>query len=313
MGIDYRRLTKTIDSFIENNRFYINNLGYVENYSRDVLNMDIDTNEDESGFFELNDSISIVYSFLESIDKGLANRFMNVLNSKDENGKTYVNFLLRAENPDGKTQVRDGRVYIYYDNTYNDCFRILHELLHKMNECRIIDQNNQEAETFTRDYFGELVSITGEAMLGRYMVDNDIISENNFKSRMKKRITLTKENARDVIVEGYLVRLRLAGKDLNYDNLIHLIDKPDTSIDGMVLNDEKNDLRRINSILSNGSMNLPMSQRYVLALALSKRLLERDTLVDDFLKINDAVNDPYSDIIDIFNEIINNENNEFNR
>ena len=67
----------------------------------------------------------------------------------------------------------------------------------------------------------------------------------------------TKENARDVIIEKKLIDLKLSGKEINLDNLMNITNNLDMDqAEKLVLNDEKNDLRRINSILENNRLNL---------------------------------------------------------
>lgn len=304
--MDYNRLNSIVEDFINNNKFFVDTLSIVDNYCRSVMEDNVFVSSyDFSRSFDINDSIKIVYSFLESIDSSLANRFMNVLNSKDENGKLLVNILPKSQHPNESSQVRNGVVYIYYDNSPRDCFVILHEMLHKMNECRIIDQDNQETETFTRQYFGELVSIIGEALLGNYMVDNGLITENDFNIRKMERLDGTKENVRDVVVESELIKMKLDDKRISFDNLKQLFDDYDkSSYKYGILMDEWNDKRRTNCILSHDSMNLSISQRYVIALALSYELLKRESAIKDFINLNKAVSDPYSDIFDVYGELI---------
>ena len=304
--MDFEKLDKIVEKFIIKNKFHVDTLPVVSNYSKQVLDDEMQVSSDNySRKFELRESINIVLDFIRTLDENMAMQFLNILNSKDEKGNPYINILSKKEHPDGLDEVKEGKVFIYYSNTVDDPFIIFHEMLHKMNECNIMDEENNQIETFTRDYFGETVSILGEKMLGNYMLENGLISKNDLDIREKERLSSSKENARDVIVEDALIKLKLSGKKINYDNLINMFNSCDkNSKEFEVLNDEKNDLRRINSILSKNNLNLVKSQRYVIAQVLSKELLKKDSLEEDFIKLHYAVGDANSSINDVYAEII---------
>lgn len=303
--MELNRLNNIVDDFIDNNGMYVETLPRVVEYSKNVFSKYLsDGNKDWSKKIDLNESLKIIYLFLSTIDKSMANQFLNIINSKDENNEVYVNILSRSEYPNGHDEVKGGRVYIYFDNTPNDAFVILHEMLHKMNECITIE-NNQSQESFTRKYFGETISILGELMLGNFMVENGFITKDDFEKRKAWRLINTKENARDIVVENELVNLRLNNKIIDYNNLIDLIDKySPISLEYEILNDERRDLKRINSILKNNNMNISETQKYVIAYNLSDEIIKRESCVDDFLKLHYAVGNSNSNIIDVYNEVI---------
>ena len=304
--MDFDRLDKNVTNFIKNYQFHVSTLATMSNLSKRIFLEELpDADNSYSRQIDINESIKIVYNFLAEINENMANQFMNIINSKDENNNPYVNILPKDKNPNSNNEVKNGKVYIYYENTPNDPFIILHEMLHKMNECNIINENNKIGVPITRDYFSEAVSITGEMMLGNYMIKNNFITENDLNIRKRKRLNGSKERARDVIVEKELIDLKLQGKKINYENLVNLFSKYDSnSIEYRILSDEKKDLKRINSILNKNNLNLVRSQRYVIAQFLSSELLNRDTLVNDFIKLYYAVGDINSKIMDVYNDII---------
>lgn len=308
--MDYKLLDSIVDSFIRENEFHVSTLSQVLPMCEEVLkekNENID-NYNWSKKIDINESVQIVYDFLNEIDENLSNQFINIINQVDKNNNPIVNILPKKDYPNGEDRVEDGKVYIYYDNSPNDIFIVLHEMLHKMNECNIINENNQISETFTRDYFGEAVSITGEMMLGDYLIQNNIISENDFNLRKQKRLNGSRENARDVIIESELIKLKLSGQEINEENLKSIIDNYDKEkIEYEVLIDEFHDVRRITSILQKKSMNLKKSQRYVIAQYLSEELMKSDSLTEDFILLNEAVGDSNSDI----NEVVDNIKNKY--
>lgn len=306
--LDLKRLDKIIESFIETHKFDVDMLPTIVDCSKQIYTEELSNNVDNkwSRKININESINIVYNFLKTIDLNMANQFYNILSSKDDNNRPYVNILSRTDYPNENNEVRDGKVYIYYGNTPNDIFVILHEMLHKMNECNILNEKDENIETFTREYYGETVSILGELILGKYMVEKGLITENDFDIRKNNRLNGSKENARGIIIENELIKLKLNGKEINYGNLITLLSCFDNdSIEYKILLDEKNDLRRINSILKNDSLSIDLTKRYVIAQVLSNRIVNRDSYIDDFVKLFYAVGDNNSNINDVFNEIVN--------
>lgn len=306
--LDLKRLDRIVEDFIKTHKFDVDMLPMIVDCSKQVYMEELPNNVDNkwSRTIDINESINIVYNFLKTIDLNMANQFYNILSSKDDNNRPYVNILPKKDYPNGDDEVRNGKVYIYYDNTPNDVFVILHEMLHKMNECNILNERNENIETFTRDYYGETVSVLGELILGKYMVEKGLVTENDFDIRKNNRLNGSKANARDVIIENELINLKLRGKEINYENLITLLSCFDNgSMEYKILLDEKNDLRRINSILKNGSLSIDVTKRYVIAQVLSNRILNRDSFIDDFVKLFYAVGDNNSNINDVFNEIVN--------
>lgn len=306
--MNLNELDRIVEDFIKTHKFDVDMLPMIVDCSKQVYMEELPNNVDNkwSRTIDINESINIVYNFLKTIERNMANQFYNILSSKDDNNSPYVNILPKKDYPNGHAEVRNGKVYIFFDNTPNDVFIILHEMLHKMNECNILNEKDENIDTITRDYYGETVSILGELMLGRYMVEKGLITENDFDIRKTNRLNGSKENSRDVIIENELINLKLKGKEINYENLITLLSCFDNgSMEYKILLDEKNDLRRINSILKNGSLSIDVTKRYVIAQVLSNRILNRDSYIDDFVKLFYAVGDANSNIDDVFNEIVN--------
>lgn len=247
----------------------------------------------------LDESIKYVMMFLYDIDKNLANQFSNLIGNSD-----IVKIESRKDNPKGEDCVDgDGIVHIFYENTPNDIFIICHEMLHKLNE-----QDIHMKENITRDYFGETVSIMGERLLGNYLVQNGIITQNDFEMRKLKRLNGSVENARDIIVESNLLSLKKSGMEINYENLMRLISNCTDEKVKNVLLDESRDLKRIKSIFRNYDeylkknkglqdvLNIRKSQRYVIGSYLTERFIGTENEIDDFLTLHYAVGDKNADI-----------------
>lgn len=301
----FKKIDSVVDTFVKNNSLRIDTLPMVVDYSKQILNKtSLSFKDGWSREIELNDSIKNVYKFLLTLDGELANQFYNILMSKDENDKPYVNLLPRDKHPEGKNEVKDGRIYIYYDNTPLDMFTILHEMLHKMNECKILE-DELNTETFARDYFGETVSILGELMLGEYLVNEGIITKEDFDKRKNLRLNNSKEAARDILIENELIELKLQGKEITYENLIEMFNTFDkTTSEYFVFADEKYDGSRLKDINRDGKLRTPVSQRYVIGYFLSNILSRRETLEEDFIKLHTAIGDPEANINNVYYDII---------
>ena len=298
--MDFKRLDNIVTDFINNNRLKVETLPYVIDYCKKVYSEPVtSTNSEWSRTVDLNESINTIHSFLKTVDSNMSEQFLNIINSDD------VKLLPRDEYPDGRDEVDDGKVYIHYENTPKDTFIILHEILHKMNDCRIAINGYDFTETDTRDYLGETVSILGEKMLGQYMVDNGIITESDFDKRKKDRLLDAKQDVRDIIIENELIQMKLHGKEINYQNLIDLANKyTEISMEYGILNDEMYDLRRINKILENDYLSLPVAQRYVIGEKLSNEIAKRDTVKEDFAKLHQEVGNANSNLNNVYNEVI---------
>lgn len=298
--MDFAKLDDIVTDFINNNKLKVETLPYVIDYCKKVYSEPVDTSNIKwSRKVDLKESINTVYNFLKTIDSNMSEQFLNVISSDD------VKLLPRDEYPNGRDEVDNGKVYIHYENTPKDAFIILHEVLHKMNDCKIVINGYDFTETHTRDYLGETVSILGEKMLGQYMVDNGIITESDFDKRKTDRLLDTRQDVRDIIIENELIQMKLQGKEINYQNLMDLTNKyTGISMEYGILNDEKNDLRRINKILENEHLSLPVAQRYVIGQELSSEISKRDTVKEDFIKLHHEVGNANSNLNNVYNEVI---------
>jgi hypothetical protein len=183
-------------------------------------------------------------------------------------------------------------------------------MLHKLNE-----QDINKKDNMTRDYFGETVSIMGEMLLGNYLVQNGIITQNNFEMRKLKRFNGSIEQARDVIIESNLLSLKKSGMDINYENLMSLISNCSDDVVRNILLDESHDLKRIRSIFRNYDdysnkrknlsdvLNIRRSQRYVIGRYLTEKFIGTENEIDDFLNLHYAVGDKNANINDVVDGI----------
>lgn len=306
----FKEIDKVISEFVNNssNKFYINNLSEISQMSEAVFKMQ-ETNTVTNMWSKrigINESINYVYEFINSFDSYMANQFMNIIHHNNEKNKTVT--ILQREGREDERQYRNevdekGNVYIYYENTPNDIFTIFHEMLHKMNEAYIIEKDGNKSENYTRDYFGEATSIIGESLLGKWLVDNEIITKNDYDIRMKKRLIGSKENARDVLIEAELIKMKLSGLEINEQNLLQVIKNVKNPILLQIFNDESRDFRRMNSIKKSKSLNIRKSQRYVIGQYLSYRFEKRHRTIEDFKKLNYEVGNINANINQVVDQL----------
>ena len=306
--LDLDRLNNIVDNFIKDNDVYVKYLPTVKTLGNVIFNENIDVSKKEwSRTISLNESIKICFNFLKTIDEDLANQFQNIINSKDSDNLPYVNFISKEDNIYANSSVSNGRVYIYYDNSPYDTYVILHELLHKMNDYKWEYEDKGLVESYERLYFGEAVSMLGEEMLGKYMVKNSIITENDYNYRRYIRLLDVKECIRDIVIENELINMRKNNTYINYENSLNVLNKYDkNSVEYKILNDEQKDLRRIKKILEKKDMSFPVSQRYILGYALSEQLANCKDLNDVFKILHNEIGSIDSNVrgtcIDILSE-----------
>ena len=178
--MDYNALDKIVSDYIKNNSFYVQSIPEIEKMASEILAKETPNISETrwSKKIKLNDSINIVYDFLTKINHDLALEFYNIMHSVDSNNNPIVTFIPREElktkknsgeisTNDSHVNIIDGKVYIAYDESPNDLFEILHEMMHKMNDQATI-KSGKHFQTYARDYFSETVSFTSEMLLGDY-------------------------------------------------------------------------------------------------------------------------------------------------
>ena len=268
------------------------------------------TTEDFSRKVTLDDCVNIIYDYFKSFDENMANQFMNLLYERKDDGKPYVKFIPSFYNPKVDSHVdKDGNVFIVYDDSVYDIFLILHELLHKMNMSYLadMDDNGNLSDTYETNssyFLGETVSITFEYLIGRYLVDNRIITENDFNLHKNLRLRYTKSSAESLIVESELIKLYLRDGYIDFVNLSNLLNSRDErSMVGKVLRKEGNTYSCIKNILKKKEMNIFNDEKYVVAQVLSKELLTSGRGLEDALWLHYEVGNVDSDFDLVFDEL----------
>lgn len=284
--MDLNEIDKIISMYVkdESNKKAISTLDTVSPMCETVLTENLDDYETNkwSRNFSVNDSIKIVSLYIKSIDDKMFQSF----NEEIKNAKILPREQFKDELKYPDCVDDYGIVHIYYENTPKDIFIIFHEMLHKLNENKKVDKNGKKLSTWTREYFGETVSILGEMLLGEYLVESGTITENDFNLRKHQRLNGEKEAARNVLIEKELIKLKLNNFNINEENLLKIIKNESNPIKKSVFFDELSDKRRIKQIEKEKDLSLNKSQRYVIAHVLVSEMLKHENVLDSFLKLH---------------------------
>ncbi len=300
--MDLNKIDKIVNEYVKSNKMTISTLDIVIPMCERVLIENLDDYETIkwSRNFDINDSIEIVSSYIKSIDDKMFQSF----NEEIKNAKILPREQFKDESKYDNCVDDYGIVHIYYDNTPKDIFIIFHEMLHKLNENKKVDENGKKLSTWTREYFGESVSILGEMLLGEYLVESGTITENDFNLRKHQRLNGTKEDARNILIENELIKLKLNNLNINEENLLKVIKNENDSIKKLIFFDELSDKRRIKQIEEKEYLSLNKSQRYVIAHVLVSEMLKHENVLDSFLKLHYEVGDDNCIIDDVVKNLL---------
>lgn len=300
--MDLNKIDKIVSMYIKDNKMAISTLDTVIPMCERVLTEkldDYDTNK-WSRNFSVNDSIKIVSSYIKSIDDKMFQSF----NEEIKNAEILPRDQFKDELKYPDCVDDYGIVHIYYENTPKDIFIIFHEMLHKLNENKKKDENGKKLSTWTREYFGESVSILGEMLLRKYLVESGTITENDFNLRKHQRLNGEKEDARNVLIESELIKLKLNNLNINEENLLKIIKNESDPIKKSVFFDELSDKKRIKQVEKEKDLSLNKSQRYVIAHVLVSEMLKHENVLDAFLKLHYEVENDNCKIRDVVENLL---------
>jgi len=175
---------------------------------------------------DLNESTKIIYDFLLTIDKELAERYINIISVVDENNEPL--FIVKDKNYSKypfNGVLKNGKINFYYEGNINDLFTIVHEIAHVFNLCIIVDEEDVKKCTLPREEYTEGASIILENLLGEYLVNNNIITENDFKLRKTFRLENEKTCAMSLIIQIELINKFLSNNNINQNDIDELFMK----------------------------------------------------------------------------------------
>ena len=222
-----KNINEAVLEFIKNprGRIYVANLEQMKEICEDILRQPYPQIEKEewSRKVDINEAIEYNYKFLKTISPMIAEQFMNLLNQHDNSEKT-VNIKPFLDEKKDIQRYDEGKVFVYYKNTPEDIFTILHEMVHAMN------QVNQDFTEFGQNYIKEVPSIIIERLLGNWLVKNKIITLNDYNIIKRDRLEDSKQAACGVLIQKeiidmkykkglYIIRSRIEEKFKNKCNI----------------------------------------------------------------------------------------------
>ena len=321
--MDYKLLEKIVDDFLreEKNEMFVDNLHKIIPLCESVINMQElpVNNENYSRNFDLNESLRIISSFLSTISSSLQSQFENVITQVNNNNEPVVSFFntnksyydsypeelteaikLEMER-DSRVEV-DGKVYIHLDKSIEDMFTILHEVFHYMNSYNIIQVRKDGAEynlgeNYTRNFYGEAVSITAEKLFADYLLQNKLITQNDYNLLMNKRLIDSKNSAKTVIFESELIKMRQLGYEFNENSFrTYSSFLLGNKVREKIVDDEYKYGRYTSAILNKGELQFTKSQRYVIGQVVSNTFSYNGRDIKRFEVLHKEVGNPYADL-----------------
>ena len=204
-------VNKVVREYIEksNKGYFAINLEKIKLLCEEVLRQSYPEIEQEewSRKVDINESIEYNYKFLKTISPILAEQFLNLLNQYDENGKKVTILPFLNENECRQHQ-SDGKVFLYYQNTPEDIFTVLHEMIHLMNYSAIVD-NTKMCHSFGQAYISEVPTHIIENLLGKWLIKNQLITQNDYNKYKKWRLNNSKNASCRLLIEKGLIDMKL--------------------------------------------------------------------------------------------------------
>lgn len=295
--LDVKKLNQVLDNPVNKTSEFDRTINELVPYCKEIMDEDyIDAKEGWSRKMDLLEAVEIIYRFLLTVDNTMATDFLNVMRSTDENGEPYIKLLPRKDNPNGISEYiyGEGKAVVYYDNTPNDVFVLFHEVLHKMNGFAIKIDDDLPRLTIAKDYYGEVETILSEYLIGQYMVNNNIITENDFNIRCAFREDEVKRQATTVLIENELIKMRSKNISITDENIeVQALEHEPDSIERDVLILENVDRRRRFQILHDGRIGTVKDKRYILAHIGVNKILKRGNAIKEFFELCKDLRNPY--------------------
>ena len=248
-------------------------------------------------YIDIETTIKIVKSFLNSFDKELLILFNNIY-ELDKSSIKLISKDTIEEEFNSRIELDTGNVVVPLNYNISDIFHIVHEFIHK------IDYHN--IDTFNNNFsnFGEVGPITIELYLYKYFIDNDLFV-NDSMSYIKNRFS------NNILISFFTKFVKIIKNNYKTDDLSSLyIDKEEfiNNIDDYKLKEVFNDnfdyfMLIVNSYGNELDDYLYANLRYNYALLLAPFLLKVDknhmymfnklsySNIDDIPNIDDDVID----------------------
>lgn len=283
-----RIIDKVVSEYIKDPSkiIYRSNLEQIKEMCEEVLRQPYPKIETEewSREIDINESIEYNYKFLKTISSMLAEQFMNLLNQYDENGKA-VSILPFSDEYKCIQYTNEGKVFVYYKNTPEDIFTLLHEMIHAMNY-----SSKTTGRTDGQSYISEVPTHIIENLLGKWLVKNKLITQNDYNKYKKWRLEHSKKVSCGVLIEKELIDMKLKkGLYITRPRVIGAIERKCHIKDPKIFSEEESEYcyTELDGILSNKELKFEVHQRYVIGQYIADKVDKEKNPEKSFLRFHD--------------------------
>lgn len=282
-----RIIDKVVSEYIKNPSkiIYRSNLEQIKEMCEEVLRQPYPKIETEewSREININESIEYNYKFLKTISSMLAEQFMNLLNQYDENGKA-VSILPFSDEYKCRQYTNEGKVFVYYKNTPEDIFTLLHEMIHAMNY-----SSETTGRTDGQLYISEVPTHIIENLLGKWLLKNNVITQNDYNIYKKWRLEHSKKVSCGVLIEKELIDMKLKkGLYITRPRVIGAIERKCHIKDPKIFSEEESEYcyTELDGILSNKELKFEVHQRYVIGQYIADKVENSENPEKEFLRFH---------------------------
>lgn len=272
------------------NRYYISNLETIKELCEEILKQPYPEIEQEewSRKIDINESIEYNYQFLKTISPMLAEQFLNLLNQHDENDKR-VSILPFSNEYECVQSMIDGKVFLYYKNTPEDIFKVLHEMIHAMNfySLKIDDINSR---IFEESYISEVPTHIIENLLGKWLIKNKLITQNDYNKYKKWRLWSSKVVSCYLLIEKAIIDMKFKkGLYITRPRIVESIKKK-CNINASIAfseEEERHCYNELTRILNSKTLEFETYQRYVIGQYIADKVEKEKNPEKSFLRFHD--------------------------
>lgn len=271
------------------NRYYISNLETIKELCEEILKQPYPEIEQEewSRKIDINESIEYNYKFLKTISPMLAEQFLNILNQNDENDKR-VSILPFSNEYECVQSMIDGKVFLYYKNTPEDIFKLLHEMIHAMNFYSLII-DDKSARTFGESYISEVPTHIIENLLGKWLIKNQLITQNDYNKYKKWRLFSSKGVSCYLLIEKAIIDMKFKkGLYITRPRILESIKKKCNINSSIAFSEEeeKHCYNELTRILNSKTLEFEKYQRYVIGQYIADKVEKEKNPEKSFLRFH---------------------------
>ena len=282
-----RIIDKVVSEYIKDPSkiIYRSNLEQIKEMCEEVLRQPypkIETKE-WSRKIDINESIEYNYKFLKTISPMPAEQFLNLINQYDENGKA-VSILPFSDEYKCRQYTNEGKVFVYYKNTPEDIFTLLHEMIHAMNY-----SSKTTGRTDGQLYISEVPTHIIENLLGKWLLKNNVITQNDYNIYKEWRLEHSKKVSCGVLIEKELIDMKLKkGLYITRPRVIGAIERKCHIKDPKIFSEEESEYcyTELDGILSNKELKFEVHQRYVIGQYIADKVENSENPEKEFLRFH---------------------------